>query len=123
GASRGAGTCRGWTSAEGTRIEARAVPATVGTPAQRAEEFSSWQVAEQPSPLFVLPSSHSSVPSAIPLPQTGPLQPWALMEGGSVRAILSRTARKRTDKRIEPPSSGGNPAERPIGHNRGQRRR
>src|SRR5438552_13886270 len=107
GSSRGAVTCTGWTSPEATRTEASAVPATVGTPAQRAEEFSSWQVAEQPSPLFVLPSSHSSVPSAIPLPQTGALQPWALMEGGSVRAILSRT-RKRTHKRIEPPSSGGN---------------
>jgi len=38
-------------------------------PAQIAEAFSSWQVAEQPpSPLVVLPSSHSSLPSTRPLP-------------------------------------------------------
>src|SRR5437016_6265312 len=46
-------------------------------PAQMADVFSSWQVAEQPSPLVVLPSSHSSVPSTMPLPQVaggGPLQ-------------------------------------------------
>jgi hypothetical protein len=44
------------------------VPDTVGTPAHSPDAFSSWHVAEQPSPLVVPPSSHSSVPSATPLP-------------------------------------------------------
>jgi hypothetical protein len=34
----------------------------------QAYPVSIWQVAEQPSPGFVLPSSHFSLPSMVPLP-------------------------------------------------------
>jgi len=34
------------------------------------ESTSVWQVAEQPSPLTVFPSSHASAPSFFPFPQT-----------------------------------------------------
>ena len=57
-----------------TRTEWMAVPPVAGTPAQSADVFSSWQVAEQPSPASVPPSSHSSVPLAMPSPQTGGVQ-------------------------------------------------
>src|SRR5690349_13478810 len=47
------------------------VPDVVGTPAQSALAFSSWQDAEQPSPSTLAPSSHSSGRSAAPSPQSG----------------------------------------------------
>ncbi len=42
----------------------------LGVPVQDAPG-SSWQVAEQPSPLSVLPSSHCSLPVIFPSPQSG----------------------------------------------------
>src|SRR3989475_625919 len=65
-------------------------------PAQMADVFSSWQVAEQPSPLVVLPSSHSSVPSTTPLPQV-----WALATEWSIgsTALASVTARASSEPR------------------------
>ena len=50
------------------------VPPVAGTPSQSAEVFSSWHDAEQPSPLIVPPSSHSSAPLARPSPQTAGMQ-------------------------------------------------
>src|SRR5437899_5819609 len=76
-------------------------------PAQMADVFSSWQVAEQPSPLVVLPSSHSSVPSTTPLPQVGeaPATEWSI---GST-ALASVTARASSEQRrcIGPPVERG----------------
>ncbi len=57
--SGGAVTRSGASSPDATRTEWIAVPEVVGTPAQIADVFSSWHVDEQPSPLSVLPSSHS----------------------------------------------------------------
>src|SRR5215510_3542973 len=70
GSSRGAVTYTGFARPEATSCEAIDVPLTVGMPAQIADVFSSWHVDEQPSPLVVLPSSHSSVPSIVASPQT-----------------------------------------------------
>src|SRR3989441_787129 len=75
-------------------------------PAQMADVFSSWQVAEQPSPLVVLPSSHSSVPSTTPLPQVwAPATEWSI---GSA-ALASVTARASSEPRrcIGPPVERG----------------
>ncbi len=44
---------------------------TFGIPSPSESRVSLWQVAEQPSPETRFPSSHCSVPSVTPLPQTG----------------------------------------------------
>src|SRR6185503_4113065 len=67
------------------------VPDTDGTPAQSAEVFSSWHVAEQPSPFMVPPSSHSSVSSARPSPHTT-VGGGAQSAGAVASAALSRPA-------------------------------
>src|SRR6185503_5713784 len=56
-----------------TRVIASVVPDVVGTPAKTPRfVLSSWQVASQPSPAEVPPSSHSSLgASATPFPHTG----------------------------------------------------
>src|SRR4051812_27843649 len=47
------------------------VSCTVPAPRLMEKQVSTRQVAEQPSPLLVFPSSHVSAPSLIPSPQTG----------------------------------------------------
>src|SRR5438132_14363679 len=107
GSSGGAVTCVGCARPEATSPDLIAVPLTVGMPAQMADVFSSWQVAEQPSPLVVLPSSHSSVPSTTPLPQVGeaPATEWSV---GST-ALASVAARASSEQRrcIGPPVERG----------------
>jgi hypothetical protein len=46
-----------------------------------------WQEAEQPSPGVVLPSSHCSAPSFVPLPQL-PLSLWQVAEQPSPGVVL-----------------------------------
>lgn len=64
-------------------------------PSDRQEGVSVLHVAEQPSPLMVLPSSHVSAPSVMPLPQTTeppPPQYWAYVPqcgGVGIHSVLS----------------------------------
>src|SRR2546422_8574941 len=69
GSRRGAATWTGMTNPDWKSTASSVAPDPVGTPAQSAGfTLSSWQVGEHPSPGVRLPSSHSSVPSAMPLP-------------------------------------------------------
>src|SRR2546422_5935869 len=70
GSRRGAATWTGMTNPDWKSTASSVAPDPVGTPAQSAGfTLSSWQVGEHPSPAVRLPSSHSSAPSATPLPQ------------------------------------------------------
>ena len=114
GSSGGAAMCVGELSPLAMRTASSSVPARAGTPAQRADAFSSWQVAEQPSPLTRLPSSHSSGGSASALPQVcaapgsgNPMHQqskstWTVMaylRPAAIRRLLSLAARGRRGAR------------------------
>src|SRR5437667_12511206 len=92
GSSGGDVTYVGRASPDATSTERIAVPEAVGTPSHTTVVLSSWQVAEQPSPLVVFPSSHSSGLSTTPSPHVA-VAPGAQSAGAGAPRPITRPLR------------------------------